>query len=297
MFNPVKFFTTPEYLFNPRQALQRLRRIWRPRQPVESLRLPWGAIVEAHTDENIGRMLYFYGIFDKVVPEAIFRLLDPGEVAVEIGANIGQNCSCMARRAWPGGMVYAFEPHPDILSELRRNVARWPADKFAPVHIEPVALSAEPGEASLENGPEFKTNRGSASIQRGASRPGSFTVKLARLDDCLCEVKDIGVCKIDVEGHELSVLQGATDLLKRRAIRDIIFEDFNPQPSDVTKLLRDNNYEVFKLSEGRLKPALQPLGVLRRNSKQDTHNFLATLDPQRTVARYQPIGWRCLMAG
>jgi FkbM family methyltransferase len=293
MFNPFRFFAMPEYFFNPRQALRRFRRLWHRQQPIERLRLPWGASIVAHTEENIGRALYYYGIFDKVVPEAIFRLLDPGEVGVEIGANIGQNCSCMAYRAGPGGSVLAFEPHPEILSELRGNVALWPENRFARVRIEPVALSAEAGEAWLDSGPEFETNRGSAAINATAAR--GFKVRLARLDDYLREARQVGFCKIDVEGHELNVLRGATDLLKRGAVRDIVFEDYEPQPSAVTDFLREHGYEVFKLGEEWLRPTLLGLQTPASADRPDTHNFLATLNPVRARERYGPAGWRCLM--
>ena len=295
MINPFKFFAMPEYFFHPRQALRRFRRLWHVEQPIEPVRLPWGAVVQAHTRDMIGHGLYYYGIFDKVVPEAIFRLLDPGEVAVEVGANIGQNCSCMARRVGPRGTVLAFEPHPEILAELRANSALWLDPQFAKVQIEPVALGAERGEAFLANGAEFETNRGSAALREEANSTRGFKVKLARLDDYLDPVDKIGVCKIDVEGHELSVLRGAANTLKRRAIRDILFEDFHPQPSAVTEVLQQNDYEVFRLADDWLRPVLLPLEVSLPSGKRDTHNFLATLDPIRSRERYRRIGWRCLM--
>ena len=96
-------------------------------------------------------------------------------------------------------------------------------------------------------------------------------------------------------GYELSVLRGATNALKRRAIRDIIFEDFDPQPSAVTEVLQQSGYEVFRLADDWLKPLLLPLGALPSAGKQDTHNFLATSDSIRARARYRPVGWRCLM--
>jgi FkbM family methyltransferase len=294
MFNPFKFFAMPEYFFNPRHALRRFRRVWHAQQTHEMVRLPWGARLLVHTTESIGHHLYYYGIFDKVVPEAIERLLDPGEVAVEIGANIGQSCSLMARKAGPSGRVLAFEPHPEIVEELRQNAARWSRTQYAVSQIEPVALGASPGEALLDMGPEFATNRGSATL-RGNGTPASQSVKIsiARLDDFLHEIHSVGVCKIDVEGHELDVLKGGSHALERRMIRDIIFEDFNPQPSAVTTLLVRYGYELFRLDANWLKPLLSAADAAQRNPP--SHNYLATLDPARTLARFRPLGWRCLM--
>lgn len=296
MLNPIKFITTPEYLFHPRQALRRFRRLWRPQPPQELIRLPWGAVVLAHTGENIGQALYYYGIFDKVVPEAIARLLDPGEGGVEIGANIGQNCSIMARAAGPRGHVLAFEPHPEIVLELRQNVSRWNTKQYAPVQVEQVALGESESEAFLDYGPEFATNRGTASLRAGAEGGSSGTrVRVRRLDSYLDEALSVGVCKIDVEGHELGVLRGAAAALKRGAIRDIVFEDFNPQPSAVTTLLQQYGYEVFHLRESWLKPLLMPYAESETPGQPRTHNYLATLDPERTRQRFQRGGWKCLL--
>ena len=296
MLNPIKFITTPEYLSHPRQALRRFRRLWRPQPPEELIRLPWGAVVLAHTGENIGQALYYYGIFDKVVPEAIARLLDPGEVGVEIGANIGQNCSMMARTAGPRGRVLAFEPHPEIVLELRQNVARWNTKQFAPVQVEQVALGESESEAFLDYGPEFATNRGTASLRSHAGgESNGASVRVRRLDSYLEEPLSVGVCKIDVEGHELGVLRGATGALERGAIRDIVFEDFNPQPGAVTTLLQQHGYEIFHLRESWLKPLLRPCADPETAGQPPSHNYLATLDPARTRQRFQRWGWKCLL--
>lgn len=296
MLNPIRMLTTPEYLFHPRQAWRRLRRLGRKPQLQEFVRLPWGAMLRVHTRENIGNALYYYGIFDRVVPEAIARLLDTGEFAVEAGANIGQNCSCMAHQVGPGGQVLAFEPHPEIVAELRQNASLWDRRRFAAVQIEQVALGSSEGEALLDFGTEFQTNRGSAAI-RSMAQPGCETakVKMARLDNYVSIGKSVAVCKIDVEGHELEVLRGAQNLLKRCGIRDIIFEDFQSQPSPVTAYLRDHGYEVFYLGEGWLRPLLLPPGARPPPGTRDTHNYLATSDSARVRARYRPAGWRCLM--
>src|SRR5687768_2754178 len=57
MLNPINFVRTPEYLFNPKQALQRFRRLWHRQHAQELVRLPWGAVLQVHPAENIGRSL------------------------------------------------------------------------------------------------------------------------------------------------------------------------------------------------------------------------------------------------
>jgi FkbM family methyltransferase len=296
MLNPINFVRTPEYLFNPKQALQRFRRIWHREKAQELVRLPWGASLQVHPTENIGRSLYYYGIFDKVVPEAIVRLLDRDETAIEVGANIGQNCSLMARILGPNGRVTAFEPHPEIAAELRRNASRWDPQRFASVQIEEVAIGSVAGEALLEIGSDFQTNRGTARI--GAtpnSAHRSVKVRMDRLDAYFPEDASIAVVKIDVEGHELEVLKGAASLLRRRAFRDIIFEDFAPQPSPLISHLKNHGYEVFHLCESWLRPLLVPPGKTPPPGTRESHNYLATTAAARAAERYARGGWRCLM--
>lgn len=295
MLNPITFLKKPEYFFHPSQALRRFCRIWRPPQAVETVPLPWGLPVRVRTAEGIESDVFYYGIFDRIVPEAIWRLLDEGETAVDIGANFGQNSSAMAFRSGPSGRVIAFEPHPEIFKELMVSASLWPAPLTKCIQFENVALGADNGEAWLAEGPEFQHNRGLAKICEPATTAGqTFKVRLCKLDDYIAESTSVGVCKIDVEGYELSVLQGATRALTRRAIRDIIFEDFNPMPSPVVKLLENHGFTVFQLTAGWLKPSLTPAREGIKLHKGFSHNYLATLDLQRTVKRFRAPCWRCL---
>src|SRR5438132_410369 len=125
MLNILNYFKRPEYFFRPAQVLRRLCRIWRSPQTEEIVELPWGAPVKVRIAENVGSSIIYYGIFDKIVPEAIWRLLDEGETAVDIGANIGQNSSAMAFKSGPRGRVVSFEPHPITFAELQQNVSAW----------------------------------------------------------------------------------------------------------------------------------------------------------------------------
>jgi FkbM family methyltransferase len=296
MPNPLKYFSKPEYLLRPRQTLARLGRMGKLAPAATSVRLPWGATVTVHTHENVGREIYHHGIFDKIVPEAIWRLLDKGETAVEIGANIGQNSLLMAARAGRDGRVLAFEPHPEIFLELKANHERSQNRDFAPVQLERAALGQTSGEATLIELEEFSHNRGSAALREDVTTEKGIKVSVRRLDDFLGPSDHVGVCKIDVEGHELDVLKGSGNALQRRAIRDIVFEDFNPKPSPVTDFLEQNGFTIFELHETWLKPKLC---AVRRShvtrSSDFSFNYMATLDAVRAAKRFRTPGWRCLL--
>src|ERR1041385_5470456 len=294
MFNPLNFFSKPEYLFRPRQVIRRLKRIGKTRPELLDVKLPWGAVVTIHTGENVGAGIYYYGISDKIVPEAIWRLLDRGEVAVEIGANIGQNCSLMAVKTGFEGRVLAFEPHPEIFGELKRNYERWRQCGIPPIRLENVALGKTIGETMLVITEEFATNRGSAALRDDVGEGQGMKVRVRQLDEFLNGIERVGVCKIDVEGHELGVLQGAEETLRRRGIRDIIFEDFSAKPSAATEFLRQHGFTIFELHDKWLKPRLTPLRDRDFAELGFTFNYVATLDVARTLSRFRVPGWRWL---
>jgi FkbM family methyltransferase len=294
MLNIFNYLKRPEYVFRPRQVFKRLGRMGQPTPTIARVTLPWGASVRVRPKENVGGEIFYYGIFDRMVPETICRLADAGELALEAGANIGQNCSLMAYCTGRGGRVIAFEPHPEIFAELKSNFDEWPDYIRKNIQLENVALGDEVGEAWLAESSEFETNRGSATI---AGEPAAATrkhkVSVQKLDEYLPASANVGVFKIDVEGHELAVLKGTVGALQRRAVRDIIFEDFAPKPSPVTEFLKQHGFTVFELHESWLRPRLTPLDSAQAGHRGHS-NYLATLDPKRALKRFRALGWKCL---
>ena len=204
----------------------------------------------------------------------------------------------MRCRAGNEGRVIAFEPHPELFSELRYNVAVLPAaDSVAPADLHNLALSDVAGEAQLDVGPAWSVNRGTPKLisATGADSGQIVSVKTAVLDQILDERTSIGVCKMDVEGHELRVLKGARRLLEAKRARDIIFEDFGTYPSPVHQFLLERGFSVFSLHTRLWKPRLAPAD--QRVCFQpivDGENYLATLDPERAAKRFAAPGWQAL---
>jgi FkbM family methyltransferase len=298
--NLLKPLTTPAYFFRPRQMVHRLKRAFRraPLGEFETVTLPWGAPLRVRPTEVIGSNIWCYGIFDLVVCEAICRLLDQSETAVDIGANIGQMTSLMRYQAGKDGRVFAFEPHPDLFSELQHNIEIPQAAKLvAPADLRNLALSDVAGEASLDVGPCWSVNRGTPRLI-SATGNGSgriVSVKTGVLDQIFDDRTTIGVCKIDIEGHELQALRGANRLLQDRRVRDIIFEDFGAYPSPVHQLLLDRGFTIFSLHTRLWRPRLAPASQrLRFRSIVDGENYVATLDPARAATRFAMPGWRAL---
>jgi FkbM family methyltransferase len=298
---PSRLFTAlrrPEYLLNPRQIWRRLQR--RSLCNQNALQLAWGLPVEVDPSSIVGQDIVNIGLYDRVVLEAIYRLLDAGETAFDVGANIGQNASIMALVVGSGGRVIAFEPGPTALSMLTKNVESWAAYDLAQITVVRKGLSSRSGVGVLHESLDL----GGFSLEDHSPGPPRIApegargipVELTTLDDFHTERAEIGLIKIDVEGHELAVLEGAGRILEQKLVRDIVFEDYYAQPSPVTERLQAAGYVVFALLTAWHKPILLTLDQLSRRSRQeyDVTNFLATRDPERARQRFESAGWNCL---
>jgi FkbM family methyltransferase len=217
------------------------------------------------------------------------RLADPGETAVDVGANIGYMARVLADRTGPAGTVFAFEPHPAMFAELLHNT-----ENFG-VIAKQAAVSDRAGKASLHVPHDFAGNHGIASLERPDSEFETLAINCLTLDEALNEQTTVGVLKIDIEGHELAALSGAQAMLRAGRIRDIVFEEHNPRNSAVAAHLTEMGYAVFRLEKRFGGPRLvSPTSIVVHNG-WESPAFLATIAPDRAQARMRQGGW-CALA-
>jgi FkbM family methyltransferase len=245
--NFLKSLSKPEYIFRPSQIYRRIafeRSV--DKITPQMINLPWGLVIEINPSETIGSCIARQGLYELAVSEALWRLCKQGEIAVDVGANIGHMTGLMSVKLGSSGTVICFEPHPDIFSRLESNIARWRLDSRVSDIVEiNKALSHTEGTAILHAPADFTNNQGTASLEKLTDENDrTYEVKVTFLDTVFANNK-IGVLKIDVEGHELSVLQGASELFRNKSIRDIIFEEHRTPPTPVTKFLQDTGFQVF----------------------------------------------------
>ncbi len=286
----------PEYFHRPTQIL---RRIWRgitALPPSAKVQLPWGSSLFIRPTEVVGRALWFTGAFELAVSEMIWRILRPGDLAADVGANIGYHTSLMALRvSGKGGTVRAFEAHPAIFGELTSNRNLWPPEVQAGVHLKHAAVSGSAGEVILHVPREFSENRGVASVEPCAAKldTDQVSVRAVRLDDEFPAHSSIRLVKMDIEGHELTALTGAQRMLREGLIRSLIFEEHGPLPSPVTQLLAQAGYRLFKILKSPGGPRLEDPNGPTPPLPFEAPNYLATLDPAEILSLARSPGWRC----
>lgn len=285
----------PYYFLRPSQAIRRIVRAGSPVPAgLATAPLAWGGELEVFPSDAVGASIWRQGVFELAVSEALARLVDPGELALDVGANVGYMTSLMASRVGEGGRVIAFEPHPGLNRVLVANAAR--AGGACEIVVVEAALSDRAGEGTLVLGPGFERNRGTATLaDKGAGAVGEgVSVSLERLDDHIPAGEHAGVVKIDVEGHELAVLRGAETALAERRIRDIVFEENEAVPTPVTRLLESAGYTLFGLDQRFLGARLVEPDAPRARPMWDAPTYLATLDPERARKRMRRRGWTVL---
>lgn len=213
--------------------------------------------------EHMGSQIFFKGSYSGGQLVVLRRLLGPDAVFVDAGANQGEFTVC-AGGALSIGHVFAFEPVPAVRELLERNVT---GNRLNNVTVHPMGLS----DVSRDNVPIFGANSEFTDGTQHIGLPTLFEVSgrshllahihLRRLDDVLQRNQRVDVIKVDVEGAELAVLQGAEVTILREKPA-IIFEA-NEETckaagyhlGEIFDWLRERGYELADIDqEGRLTP-------------------------------------------
>ena len=205
-----------------------------------------GGEVLVPLDDLVGRALYFFGDLDPKVTWVISRLLAPGDIALDIGANLGFLSLFMARIVGAHGTVHAFEPNPVLCNILKQTFAR---NHDSNIRLHPVALGASAGEMELR---VPRDNLGAASLVRQTTSDLAYAhaVRVAGLDDLAAQESIAGpnFVKLDVEGFELEVLKGAEKFFSNSQ-PSILFESNDRsggrETAPVMKWLHEHGYRFI----------------------------------------------------
>jgi FkbM family methyltransferase len=159
-------------------------------------------------------ILCFTGEFETGTTALLDQLLRPDDVVIDIGANLGWYATLVGARC-PDGMCHAFEPSPDVFASLEWH-CRTNA-MSARVVLNRLALADRPGTATLHWSAQLPHGHASLSSQNGTLDQG-LDVPTTTIDRYLEErqLERVDLIKMDVEGAELLVLDGARELLARK---------------------------------------------------------------------------------
>jgi FkbM family methyltransferase len=171
-----------------------------------------------------------------------------GATAIDVGANFGVFTVMMARAVSPSGHVVAFEPTPSTCAALRKTVFDNGCDRLVTVREE--AVSSDDGVQRLYAS-QYQGDMGNSLIIHGSHVTESIPVFTVKLDSLFAEIP-VSCIKIDAEGAELDILQGARSVLDE--YRPAITVEVHPwalshkrqHTAELWLLLRDRGYSVFR---------------------------------------------------
>lgn len=171
-------------------------------------------LINVDISTKMGYRIAFQGYYDPEQAAAMVRLIRPGDVCIDIGANIGAHTLIMGFAAGPTGKVVAVEPHPEVAARLLDNVA---LNRLKNVSVIQAALTGEDGETSFFSFRPDAKSRVCASLKRGELQTEEMRVPSIsgrRLEE-LADLKRCDLIKIDTVGADMLVVGEIAPLIDR----------------------------------------------------------------------------------
>lgn len=191
---------------------------------------------------------FAYGNWEPEIRELVIKSVQPGSVAVDVGAHIGYYSLLFSRLVGPAGHVYSFEPVPSNFSFLTENLrmnncANVEAVNRAVLDGQRQIRIDAPKDDPLPIGVSFANPK----------NEGSITVETVSLDDYLLpRTAKVDFLKVDAESAEEMVLAGARTLIQRdhpRILIEVHHFDGDRIASPVPLQIREMGYTVTKVAE------------------------------------------------
>ena len=203
----------------------------------ETRRNIYGDYITYFKDDYVGRKIQADGVYEKDELDLLVGILNAMEdpVVLDIGANIGNHTLVFSRYAHA---VYSFEPIKEIFSVLVRNVNQ---NNINNVHAFNKALSNHDEQRTIYV--NRSGNLGASSLHRRLDESEESAIDLVRGDDFLSRlgVEGVDLIKIDVEGHEFSVIEGLENRINHS--RPILIMEGNDE--ETVRGISDNALSKF----------------------------------------------------
>lgn len=169
-----------------------------------------GVMVVPKFDLYVGRSLMAYGDYSLEERTFLEMLVKPGDIVCQVGANIGSLTIPLSRAVGDDGAVIALEPQPVIFRTLVANLALGNHWNTLAIHA---AAGAKSGKAAM---PAVDYTRPGNFGGLGLSaEPTDLVVPLTTVDHVMADRPACALLHIDAEGHELDVLAGAVNTIRR----------------------------------------------------------------------------------
>ena len=160
-------------------------------------------------DSWLGHVPLFQNLWEEKEYAFVEQHLGQGDAFLDVGVNVGAYTLRAARRVGPHGKVYGFEARPDTAKMVRRSIADNGMSDW--VEVENKAVGASSGEAFIHM--TETTNHGASYVREAQASGLDVAVEMVTLDEYRFD-RRVTVMKMDVEGFEGRVLQGARAFIR-----------------------------------------------------------------------------------
>jgi len=201
----------------------------------------------------ISQDIYLCGEFEPTTSAIVKSILRPGDLVVDVGANIGYFSLLFAHIVGPDGAVLAYEPVPALSKQLTRNLE---LNQIKNVTVSNIALSDHRGAATFYVG--RVSNTGASSLRPMKDSQSSFDVELAPFDELVDCPTAVSLIKIDVEGAELKVLRGMEKTLRQTQphllveITDLFLREMGDSAEALLTYIYSLGYKMYVILDGKV---------------------------------------------
>ncbi|HEX6996737.1 MAG TPA: FkbM family methyltransferase [Gammaproteobacteria bacterium] len=173
--------------------------------------------VDLRLEEHMQSRMFWVEYYNREVVSVLKRLLAPGMVLVDAGANIGEIAMIAAKRVGATGEVIAFEPVDELADKLETNIQ---LNRLHNVRVVRAGLLDSTGTHPIyasSGQTQREENDGLCSLYVGTDAVPIQTIQTTTLDRYVSEqsIRRVDIIKIDIEGAELACLRGAKETLVR----------------------------------------------------------------------------------
>lgn len=185
------------------------------------------------------------------------RLLQPGDAAVDVGANFGLYTRFFAEAVGPAGCVYAIEPIPPTFNVLRHNLEQLGLRNVTAINaaVSDRAATVVMVVPHLDGADNFYRAQ-IANDQDPEGKSRRFIIQAQPLDQLIPRDVPVALLKVDVEGHELQCMRGALGLIHMWAPALLVEANGDPDSAqgslELFQMLRHLGYEAYVAANAQL---------------------------------------------